>query len=338
MDLRAAERFVDRLKGVVSRATRPEVLSGIGAFGGAFALQGYRQPVLVSSTDSVGTKLKLATFTGQYRSLGHDVVNQSLNDVLVSGALPLFFLDYIASNQVSDDDRIAMVEGVAEACAAAGCALIGGETADLPGVYQPGDFDFVGFVVGAVERDELIDGSHIRPGDALLGLPSSGLHTNGYALARQVMEVGLDGDARAERARLEQVYPELGGTLGAALMAPHRSYIPEVRPHLARLKGMAHITGGGLPGNLPRVLPDGVCARVRWGAWEVPPLFRLIQSRGGIALGEMLEVFNMGIGMVLIAGEADADALLAAIDGAVRLGDIGQSPADGTKFVLEGMP
>jgi len=247
--------------------------------------------------------------------VGMDLVNHCVNDILCAGAEPLFFLDYIASGSLSDDERAAIVQGVAEACRAAGCALLGGETADLPDVYGPGDFDLVGFIVGAVERGAIIDGASIRAGDALLGLPSSGLHTNGYSLARKVLGVGLGGDTAEERARLERTCPGLDGTLGDALLAVHRCYYNEIKPVLGRLKGIAHITGGGLPGNLPRILPEGLAACLHQGSWPVPSIFHLIQERGKVADDEMYRTFNMGLGMVLVCDPSDVEAVRVSASG-----------------------
>ncbi len=329
VDVDAAARLVERIGALARSTRRPEVLADVGPFGGLFRLSGYRDAVLVASADGVGTKLKLAALLGRFQGVGMDLVNHCVNDIFCAGAEPLFFLDYIASGSLSDDERAGIVQGVAEACRAAGCALLGGETADLPDVYAPGDFDLVGFIVGVVERDAIIDGASIRAGDALLGLPSSGLHTNGYSLARKVFGVGLGGDAKEERARLERHYPELGGTLGDALLAVHRCYYNELKPVLGRLKGIAHITGGGLPGNLPRILPDpsagsgqALAARLRQGAWPVPPIFRLIQERGNVAQDEMYRAFNMGLGMVLVCDSSDVEAVRAQVPEAMVVGEV----------------
>jgi phosphoribosylformylglycinamidine cyclo-ligase len=322
VDVDAATRLVDRIAEMARSTRRPEVLADVGPFGGLFRLSGHRDAVLVASADGVGTKLKLAVLLARFQGVGMDIVNHCVNDIFCAGAEPLFFLDYIASGSLSDDERAAIVEGVAEACRAAGCALLGGETADLPDVYGPGDFDLVGFIVGVVERNAIIDGASIRAGDALLGLPSSGLHTNGYSLARKVLGVGLGGDAREERARLERHYPELGGTLGDALLAVHRCYYNDLKPVLGRLKGIAHITGGGLPGNLPRILPDGLAARLHKGSWPAPPIFRLIQERGNVAEDEMYRTFNMGLGMVLVCDPSDVEAVRVAVGEALVVGEV----------------
>ncbi len=248
VDIDAAERLVSRFADLARATRRPEVIADVGPFGGLFRLGSYRDPVLVASTDSVGTKMKLAVILERYEGLGHDLVNHCVNDVLTTGAEPLFFLDYIGGSGVTDEAKLALVAGVAAACREAGCALLGGETADMPGLYADGDFDLVGFVVGVVERDAVIDGSRIREGDVLLGLPSDGLHTNGYSLVRKLFDIGVGGPAgQEERERLERTYPPMlhRVTLGEALLAPHRCYYDELKPVLPLLKGIAHITGGG---------------------------------------------------------------------------------------------
>ena len=336
VDDQAARRFVERIRPIAKSTHGPEVLAGVGPFAGMFRLGSYREPVLVSSTDSVGTKVKIGALLGRYQGLGIDLVNQSVNDVLTVGAEPLFFLDYIASSSLGEDAKVAVVEGVASACREAGCALIGGETATMPDVYAPGDFDLVGFVVGVVERDAIIDGSSVREGDVLLALPSSGLHTNGYSLARRVFSVGVGGPSDAgrtaeERARLDREYEELGCTLGEALLAPHRSYVPAMRPVLSKVKGMAHITGGGaLIENVPRMLPERpsagsgqrLAARLERAAWDVPPLFRLIQREGGIAEEEMWRTFNMGLGLVFAVDPSDVATIRSALPEALVVGEV----------------
>jgi phosphoribosylformylglycinamidine cyclo-ligase len=328
VDIDAAERLVSRFADLARATRRPEVIADVGPFGGLFRLGSYRDAVLVASTDSVGTKVKLAVILGRYEGLGHDLVNHCVNDILTVGAEPLFFLDYIGGTDVTDDAKLAMVAGVATACREAGCALLGGETADMPGLYAGGDFDLVGFVVGVVERDAVIDGSRIREGDVLLGLPSDGLHTNGYSLVRKLFYVGVSGQPDEERERLNRTYPGLDGTLGEALLTPHRCYYDGLKPLVGALgqapllKGIAHITGGGIPGNVPRMLPEGVGARIDRTAWEVPPIFRLIQERGNIAEEEMYRTFNMGIGMVLAVAPADADAVRAQLPRALVVGEV----------------
>jgi phosphoribosylformylglycinamidine cyclo-ligase len=274
-----------------------------------FKLAEYREPVLVSSTDGVGTKLRIAQIMGRYDTVGQDLVNHCVNDILTSGAHPLFFLDYIGSSDLADDHKLELIDGMARACEAHGCALIGGETADMPDVYAAGDFDLVGFIVGVVEREHVIEPSRVREGDVMLGLPSSGLHTNGYSLVRKVFGIGTGGDAAADRAALERTYPPLEEPLGEALLAVHRSYYAELKPVLTRLHGIAHITGGGLIDNVPRVLPDGLAARFEPGSWRVPALFNLIQQRGGVSDADMYHIFNIGIGMVLIVAPDEAEAI-----------------------------
>lgn len=311
MDISAA----DAVKREIARLARfthgPQVLAGPGLFGGMFELQGYRQPVLVSSIDGVGTKLKLAAALDSYDSVGIDIVNHSVNDILTCGASPLFFLDYIAMGKLSAPKVAAIVKGMSMACQEAGCALIGGETAEMPGLYAGEDFDLAGCIIGVVEKDSIINGQSIVPGDIILGLPSSGLHTNGYSLARRVLGEG--------RASLDAALtPEQ--TIGRALLEPHRSYYPELKPLLGAVKGLAHITGGGFEGNIPRILPPQTAAVIDISAWEVPALFRLIQDRGCIETDEMYRVFNMGIGMTVIASAPDSGRIVNAIPGCRKIG------------------
>ncbi len=330
VDVDAAARLVDRIKELARATHRPEVLAGVGPFSGLFRLGGYRDPVLVASADGVGTKLKIASLLGRYDTVGIDLVNHCVNDVLTTGAEPLFFLDYLASSTLSDEAKTAIVQGVSSACQAVGCALLGGETADMPDIYGRGDFDLVGFIVGVVERGQIIDGSTIGEGDLLLGLPSSGLHTNGYSLVRKVFAVGLGGDPKEERAHLNHTYPGLEAPLGEALLAPHRCYYNELKPVFAKLKGIAHITGGGIPGNLPRILPDGpsagsgqgLAARLRRGSWPVQAIFRLIQERGNVAEEEMYRTFNMGLGMIVACRPEDVDAVREQLPEALVVGEV----------------
>jgi phosphoribosylformylglycinamidine cyclo-ligase len=321
VDLAARNDFVERLKRVVG-AGQPNVLSGIGGFGALYRLAGYRDPVLASSTDGVGTKLRLAVLMDRYDTVGEDLVNHCVNDILTTGAEPLFFLDYIGSSDLTSERKLALLEGMRRACDAHGCALIGGETADMPDVYAAGDFDLVGFIVGAVERHAIIDRSRVREGDVLLALPSNGLHTNGYSLVRRVFGIGVGGDAAPDRAVLNEWHEELQATLGDALLAPHFSYFHALQPVLGRLHAIAHITGGGLTDNVPRVLPDGLAARFDRASWRVPPLFRMIQERGGISDTEMFHTFNMGLGIVVAVDAGDAGAMTGAIEGAQAVGKI----------------
>ncbi len=328
VDIDARKRFIQRIKPLAERTYRPEVLAGVGPFGGMFRLVGYREPVLVSSTDSVGTKVRIAALLGRYDTIGVDLVNQNVNDIITCGAEPLFFLDYIASSTLTADDKAALVEGAASACKDAGCALIGGETADMPDIYAAGDFDIVGFVVGAVERDEIIDGSTIKAGDALIGLPSNGLHTNGYSLVRRALGVGMGGDVGAERAILEREHEELGHALGEELLRTHRSYVKEVLKVRSKIKGVSHITGGGLMENVPRMLPDGHGARIERSAWDVPPIFRLLQREGSLEDAETWRVFNMGIGLVLAVETSEVAEVLAALGDAVVVGEVTKQTTD----------
>ena len=324
IDLEKRRATVERYREVTEAATRPEVLKGVGAFGGLFALGNkYKDPVLVSSTDSVGTKVKIAALVDRYEGLGHDVVNQSVNDAFTTGAEPLFFLDYIANADLTPENKLALVKGVAAACAAAGCALLGGETADMPDLYPPGEFDVAGFVVSVVEREAIIDGSRTQPGDLLFGLPSNGLHTNGYSLARPALRVATDrANGAADRERLLRHEPELGETLADALLRPHRCYVEDLKPALGLIKGMAHITGGGLEENIPRMLPPGLGGRFTRGAWLVPPIFGLIQRSATIEEAEMYRVFNMGLGMVFSVSPPDTDRLMQAVPEAIEVGEV----------------
>ncbi|MBX6343021.1 MAG: phosphoribosylformylglycinamidine cyclo-ligase, partial [Thermomicrobiaceae bacterium] len=304
------------------------VLRGVGLFGGVYAAPGTEgRLALVSSADSVGTKVLLAAAAGRHAGIGVDLVNHCVDDILACGAQPLFFLDYFAAPTLDPAVLTELVEGMTAACREAGCALIGGETAQLPGVYAPGAYDLAGFIVGVVERDRIVDGSAIRDGDALVGLPSSGLHTNGYSLARQAL--GLDGPADLVRERLMQAPPEIGRPLADVLLEPHRSYLRDVAPLLATgdVHGMAHITGGGLAGNVSRVIPDGLVAVIDATTWDAPPIFRYIQERGRVTDAEMYRVFNMGIGFVLVVRPEAVATITQRIAGAVRIGAVG--PGDG---------
>jgi phosphoribosylformylglycinamidine cyclo-ligase len=332
VDIDAAGRFVEAIRGIVRSAGRPEVLAGVGPFASLFRLRDYREPVLVASADGVGTKVNIAAAMRRFDSVGVDIVNHCVDDVMTCGAEPLFFLDYIAGSTLGHDERVALVGGMATACREAGCALIGGEMADMPDVYLPGAFDLAGFIVGVVERDAIIDGSTIQEGDAVLGLASNGLHTNGYSLARRVFNVGRGGDPEAEKAALYRTYPELGLTLGEALLLPHRCYYREVKPALPYLKGMAHITGGGLVDNVPRVLPEGLAARFDRGMWKVSPIFTLIQREGNVSDDEMYRVFNMGLGMVLVCAQGDVEAVRSLVPEARVVGQV--VPQSGAKRVI----
>jgi len=311
----------------------PQVLGGLGGFGGLFALAdlGLRDPVLVSSIDGVGTKLKVAFALGRHASVGADLVAHCVNDILVCGARPLFFLDYLALGEMAPDVAVEVVRGVARGCAEVGCALIGGETAAMPGFYAAGEYDLAGCIVGVVERDRLVTGADIREGDVVIGFPSVGLHTNGYSLARSVFA----GDD------LRRFVPELGRTLGDELLQPHRSYFQAVWPLLeARLvTGMAHITGGGLVDNLPRVLPAHLAARLDAATWEMPPIFRLLQRQGRIGWGEMQRVFNLGLGFIVCCHAEQAGEVLALAGpaGARRVGEVVVHGEGEPQVVVEGL-
>jgi len=323
VDIDAGNETVRRIKSIARATFTPGVLSDIGSFGGLFRLDThrYRDPVLVSSADGVGTKLKVAFMTGRHDTVGADLVNHCVNDILVQGAEPLFFLDYLATGRLMPAVAEQVIAGVGRGCRENGCALIGGETAEMPGFYADGEYDIAGFIVGVVDRSNVIDGRAIVPGDALIGLPSTGLHTNGYSLARHVLfeRAGLTPDT---------FVPELGAGVGETLLAPHRSYLGAMRPLIdaGLVKAMAHITGGGVTENLPRVLPDGCAATVNRLAWTVPPIFTLIQQRGNIAIDEMYRAFNMGIGLIVIVAATEADRACATLERggerAVRLGEV----------------
>lgn len=304
VDIDAGERAVELMKAAVRSTHTPDVLSGLSDFGGMIALSGYADPVLVGGTDSVGTKLKIAFALGQHDTIGQDCVAMCADDIVCQGAAPLMFLDYVGIGKLIPEVVAEIVRGVADGCRLAGCALLGGETAELPGLYAEGEYDLVGFAVGAVERDRVIDGSAVAAGDVLIGLPSSGLHSNGYSLARYVLldTAGLPLDAEV---------PELGRTLGAELLEPTRIYAGSLvrlfregpLPH-----ALAHITGGGIGGNVARAIPDGLTAHVAMGSFVRPPIFELIQRTGDVAEAEMRRTFNLGLGMVLAVAADDADA------------------------------
>lgn len=305
VDIDAGNALVERIKPVAQRTRRPGVLAGLGGFGALFELplDRYREPVLVAGTDGVGTKLKLALAQGSYRGVGIDLVAMCVNDLIVQGAEPLFFLDYYATGRLEVEVAAQVVEGIGDGCEQAGAALIGGETAEMPGMYGAGDFDLAGFCVGVVEKSRIIDGSAVRPGDALIGLASSGPHSNGYSLIRRVIErSGADLNAPFE-----------GGTLGETLLAPTRIYVKPVLDLLGHVDvhALAHITGGGLTENLPRVLPADTWAQIDTSSWQRPAVFDWLQREGGIAADELLRTFNCGVGMVICVAEAEREAALA---------------------------
>src|SRR3954469_15582366 len=307
VDIDAGTETVRRIRGLARSTFTSGVLSDIGSFGGLFRLQPgqFKEPVLVSSADGVGTKLKVAFMANRHDTVGQDLVNHCVNDILVQGAEPLFFLDYFATGRLSPAVAEAVVSGMATACRENNCALLGGETAEMPGMYADGEYDLAGFIVGAVDRTRLINGRAIAVGDVLVGIPSSGLHTNGYSLARRIVfeHVGL---------RVDSHVAELGCTVADALLQPHRSYLPLIQPLLAagRIKAMAHITGGGITDNLPRVLPHGTAAIVDVSAWPIPPLFTWLRESGDVPAADMYRTFNMGIGLVTVTAKDHAEPLI----------------------------
>ena len=323
VDIDAGNEVVRRVKRLAQGTFTSGVLSDIGSFGGLFepTLTGLDRPVLVASADGVGTKLRVGFMTGRHDTVGRDLVNHCVNDILVQGALPLFFLDYLATGRLSPDVSAAVIEGVASGCRENHCALLGGETAEMPGFYGDGEYDLAGFIVGLVDRSRLIDGQQIEPGDLLVGLPSAGLHTNGYSLARRIVFdiAGLSVDSE-----LDGVEP--GATVGDILLRPHRAYLRTLAPLLGSsrgtaVRGLAHITGGGLTENVPRVLPDGRSAQIERSAWVVPSIFRYLQRTGDVSDQDMFRTFNMGIGMVLVCAPADVDDVQA------RIAETGESNA-----------
>ncbi|MCA2980540.1 MAG: phosphoribosylformylglycinamidine cyclo-ligase [Myxococcaceae bacterium] len=305
VDIVAGDTLVERIKPLAARTRRPELLSGVGGFGGLFAIPPgkYRQPVLVSGTDGVGTKLKLAFQLGRHDTVGIDLVAMSVNDVLTCGAEPLFFLDYFATSRLDVAQAERVIAGIATGCEQAGCTLLGGETAELPGFYTPGEYELAGFCVGIVEREKLVTGAGVVPGDRVIGVASTGLHSNGYSLARKVLaDAGLAPDAKVD-----------GLDLADALLAPTRIYVKDVLSLLEAVpvKGLAHITGSGLPGNLPRCLPDGTRAVLREASWSRPAIFGLLQRLGQVARDEMYSTFNMGLGLTVVVAPAHAEATVA---------------------------
>lgn len=308
VDTAAGDALVERIKPLGARTTRPEVVSGIGGFGGLFEVpKKYQDPIMVSGTDGVGTKLRIAFETGRHSTVGIDLVAMSVNDVLTSGAEPLFFLDYFSTSKLDIAQAESVVSGIARGCEQAGCTLLGGETAELPGFYAAGEYDLAGFCVGVVERAQIIDGRGIQPGDAVIGLASTGLHSNGFSLARRVL-------LEHKGFKLSAVPPGLGRSLGDELLEPTRIYVRDVLALKERLKikGLAHITGGGIPGNLPRCLPDGTCAVLSERSWKRPAIFDLIATAGEVHRDEMYDTFNMGLGMIAVVSKPDAP-------GAIRL-------------------
>jgi phosphoribosylformylglycinamidine cyclo-ligase len=307
VDIDAGNETVRRIRSLARSTFTPGVLSDIGSFGGLFRIEPgrYKEPILVASADGVGTKLKIAFMAGRHDSVGADLVNHCVNDILVQGAEPIFFLDYLATGKLAPDVAESIVGGMARACRDNSCALLGGETAEMPGFYKDGEYDLAGFIVGAVDRVRLINGRTIAVGDVLVGIPSSGLHTNGYSLARRIVFDTLKLDVGSH-------VPELEMTVGDALLEPHRSYLPFVLPLLeaTRIKGMAHITGGGITDNLPRILPHGTAAVVDASSWTVPPLFNWLRQAGDVPIDDMMRTFNMGIGLIIVVASEQAEPLI----------------------------
>ena len=333
VDLDAADSAKLRMRDAVRATHGPEVLEGLGGFGGLFSLSSLsmHDPVLVSSIDGVGTKLKVAFALNRHASVGADLVSHCVNDILVCGARPLFFLDYLALGAMDADQAVEVVQGVAAGCREAGCALIGGETAAMPGFYASGEYDLAGCMVGVVERGRLISGAAIVAGDAVVGFPSLGLHTNGYSLARHVLGEG----------QLDRFESELGRTLGDELLQPHRNYAPAIRPLLEAglVTGMAHITGGGMLDNLPRVVPDDLQVVLDAATWDILPIFRVIHQRGAVPWAEMARVFNLGIGYMAFCRPHDVPALLglASAHGGRVIGSVRSLQGSRQRVVLEGL-
>jgi phosphoribosylformylglycinamidine cyclo-ligase len=328
VDLDASNAAKNRIKKLVESTFTSGVVGGFGGFGGMFRFpSGLDKPVLVSSADGVGTKIKVAIESNRHDTIGRDLVNHCVNDILVQGALPMFFLDYVAFGKLDPRVVEAVVAGVAVGCRENGCALIGGETAEMPGLYAPPDYDLAGFIVGYVEEERVLGPQRVRPDDVLIGLPSSGLHTNGYSLARKIVKDRL-------KLRLNDAFPGGGGVVADVLLAEHRSYLPALKPVLDRVHAMAHITGGGLPGNLDRALPQSLDAVIDLSSWRAPNVFRVLMEAGAVEPAEMYRTFNMGVGMVVICGPSDVDAVLSGAAGAGVSGWILGSLKPGTGAVI----
>ena len=336
VDIDAGNRFVDMIKPLVKQTSRPEVLTDIGGFGGLFSLNSnkYKRPTLVSATDGVGTKLKLAFMLDRHDSVGIDLVAMCVNDIIVQGAEPLFFLDYLATGKLAPETAVEVVKGIAHGCKQAGCALLGGETAEMPGMYAEGEYDLAGFTVGVVDNDKIIDGSSITKGDQVIGIASSGLHSNGYSLARKVL---LDN----MQLQLDSVPAELGKTLGEELLTPTRIYVKSIQNLLRdfTIKGIAHITGGGILENLPRVLPQHCKAVIDRHSWEKPAIFEMLREGGHIPEEEMYRTFNYGIGMILVVSASETEDILGRLAGlnerAYLMGEIVQTEDTAAQVVLD---
>ena len=308
VDIDASNAAKSRIRKLVESTFTSGVVGGFGGFGGMFRLpSGLEKPVLVSSADGVGTKIKVAIEANRHDTIGRDLVNHCVNDILAQGALPLFFLDYVAFGKLDPVVVEAVVAGVSQGCRSNGCALIGGETAEMPGLYTPPDYDLAGFIVGYVEENRILGSHRVRPDDVLIGLPSSGLHTNGYSLARKIVNDRL-------KLRPNDAFPGGGGSVADALLAEHRSYLPALKPVLDRIHALAHITGGGLPENLDRALPPTLDAVIDVGSWRVPSVFGVLMEAGNVDRSEMYRTFNMGVGMVVICAAAEVESVLSAAD------------------------
>jgi len=305
VNLQSSEKIKNKIKNLAKQTYNPNVIGGVGGFGAMYKISGYQEPILVSSTDPVGTKLMVAGMIGNYSYIGEDLVNACINDLIVVGAEPLFFLDYIATSEMIPSVVETIVSGISEACKNVGCALIGGETSEMPGVFNESNFDISGFVVGVVEADQMLDPINTsRAGDLLIGLPSNGLHTNGYSLVRHVFNLPNNLDI------LEEKINESGETLGEALLKPHLSYYEDLKKAFPLCKGIAHITGGGLYENMPRILPNDIQAEFDASLWNIPSIFHFIEKKGSIDVDEMYRVFNMGLGMVIICTPENASEIL----------------------------
>ncbi len=342
VDIDAGDALVDRIKPLAKRTMRPEVLGGIGGFGALFEVpKKYKDPVLVSGTDGVGTKLKLAFSLDRHDTVGIDLVAMSVNDILVQGAEPLFFLDYFACGRLSVDTAASVVGGIAKGCEQSGCALIGGETAEMPGMYPDGEYDLAGFAVGAVERDQILDGSRVQAGDVLLGLASSGFHSNGYSLVRKVLAHACGEISSAALNRVS--VPGADSPLADLVMAPTRLYVKPMlaalSQHRAAIKAMAHITGGGLVGNVPRVLPESMTAVLEESSWTMPPVMRWLQAQGNVPRDEMHRVFNCGIGMVVVVQADQAEAVAATLtaqgERVYRIGHVRPRQGDEAQTIVQ---
>ncbi len=327
VNIEAGENAVKAIKQMVRTTYNKNVLSELGSFGGLYQLDlsEWQKPVLVSSTDGVGTKLRLAIKAGRFDTVGQDLVNHCVNDILVQGAIPQFFLDYIGVGELNSEQIEQIISGFVKACKENGCALIGGEMAEMPGFYAKGDFDLAGTIIGLVEKDKLITGKAIQDGDILIGLPSYGLHTNGYSLARKILE--------KSKLSVDSYIGELDCTVAEAFLSVHKSYLHEIKPLLDKksINGMAHITGGGIPGNLARIIPEGLCAVVNEGSWEIPLIFQWLQTLGKVEISEMRKVFNMGIGMIISVSALQAQLVLRSVNG-FHIGRIEKSKGEKVVF------